>query len=130
MGRLDADTTGVLLLTNDGKLNHFLTSPKNHIVKTYHATLKHPADETLCYQLKAGVILHDDNETIKALSAELITPTLLAMKIDSGKYHQVKRMIAASGNRVEYLQRTTLGKLTVSNLQQGTWRLIQPSEII
>ena len=130
VGRLDADTTGVLLLTNDGKLNHFLTTPKNHIVKTYVATLKHPADETLCHQLTDGVVLHDDNETVAALSAQLRTPSELLLKIDSGKYHQVKRMIAACSNRVVHLQRTAFGKLTADDLPQGTWRIIQKEEVI
>lgn len=130
IGRLDADTTGVLLLTNDGKFNHFLTSPKNHIIKTYHATLKHPANNDLCHKLMQGVMLHDDNETVKALSAELITPTLLSMKIDSGKYHQVKRMIAACSNRVEYLERIAFGKLNLGNLKRGEWRLVCSSEIV
>lgn len=130
VGRLDADTTGVLLLTNDGKFNHFLTTPKNHIIKTYHATLKHPADDELCHKLVQGVLLHDDNETVKALSAKLITPSLLAMTIDSGKYHQVKRMIAACSNRVVHLQRTAFGKLTADDLPQGAWRIIQKEEVI
>ncbi|MBR7002550.1 MAG: pseudouridine synthase [Neisseriaceae bacterium] len=130
VGRLDADTTGVLLLTNDGKLNHFLTTPKNHIVKTYVATLKHPADETLCRQLTDGVLLHDDNETVAALSAQLRTPSELLLKIDSGKYHQVRRMIAACSNRVVHLQRTAFGKLTADDLPQGAWRIIQKEEVI
>ena len=129
IGRLDADTTGVLLLTNDGKFNHFLTSPKNQVVKTYHATLKHPADNDLCQRLIDGVLLNDEQEIIKALSAELITPTLLALKIDSGKYHQVKRMVAAAGNRVEYLERIAIGNITVGNLNRGEWRFILPSEL-
>ena len=130
VGRLDADTTGVLLLTNDGKLNHFLTTPKNHIIKTYHATLKHPADDELCHKLVQGVLLHDDNETVKALSAKLITPSLLAMTIDSGKYHQVKRMIAACSNRMVHLQRTAFGNLTTDGIKQGEWRIIQKEEVI
>ena len=130
VGRLDADTTGVLLLTNDGKFNHFLTTPKNHIVKTYIATLKHPADDELCQKLVQGVLLHDENETVKALSAKLITPTRLAMQIDSGKYHQVKRMIAAGSNRVEHLERTAFGNLTVGNLEQGQWRIVEKEEVI
>ena len=130
VGRLDADTTGVLLLTNDGKLNHFLTSPKNHIVKTYVATLKHPADETLCHQLTDGVLLHDDNETVAALSAQLRTPRELLLKIDSGKYHQVKRMIAACRNRVVHLERTAFGNLTTDGIKQGEWRIIQKEEVI
>lgn len=130
VGRLDADTTGVLLLTNDGQFNHFLTSPKNHITKLYHATLKHSANDDLCQQLMNGVLLHDENETVRALSATLLTPTLLALEIDSGKYHQVKRMIAACGNRVAQLHRQSFAKLTATDVAQGQWRLVSQTEIV
>lgn len=124
IGRLDADTTGVLLITNDGALNHRLTSPKYHIAKHYHATLKHPADPTLCRQLQQGVLLHDDNETVAAESAELIDATTLHMVISQGKYHQVKRMIAAAGNRVVALHRSQLQHWRVDDLPVGQWRFV------
>ncbi|MBR0128734.1 MAG: pseudouridine synthase [Neisseriaceae bacterium] len=130
VGRLDADTTGVLLLTNDGKFNHFLTSPKNHIVKLYHATLKHPADSHLCQQLMNGVVLHEENETVRAVSATLLNPTLLALAIDSGKYHQVKRMVAACGNRVAQLHRQSFAQLSAGDIPQGQWRLLSKAEIV
>lgn len=126
IGRLDADTTGVLLITNDGQFNHRMTSPKRHISKLYQVTLKHPADDTLCQQLMAGVLLHDDNETVAAAQARLTDPNTLLLTITEGKYHQVKRMVAAAGNRVEALHRLSFDHWTCSDLAPGEWRFIQP----
>ena len=111
VGRLDADTTGVLLITNDGQFNH-------------RVTLKHPADDSLCETLKNGVLLHDDNETVRAAEAVLENPTTLLMTITEGKYHQVKRMVAAAGNRVEHLHRDEFNGRTVENLASGEWKFI------
>lgn len=126
IGRLDADTTGVLLLTNDGQFNHKMTSPKHHIAKTYRVTLKHPANETLCTTLQQGVVLHDDNETVAAQHAQLHDEHTLIMTITEGKYHQVKRMIAAAGNRVEALHRLIFDQWDTQDLEAGEWRFIQP----
>ena len=126
IGRLDADTTGVLLITNDGQFNHRMTSPKHKVAKTYRITLKHPADDTLCSSLKNGVLLHDDNETVAAQEAVLQTPTTLLLTITEGKYHQVKRMIAAAGNRVAQLHRQQFGDWDTQDLAAGEWRFIQP----
>lgn len=127
IGRLDADTTGVLLLTNDGQFNHRMTSPKHKVAKIYRVTLKHPADQTLCDTLLQGVLLHDDNETVVADGAELSNPTELLLTISEGKYHQVKRMVAAAGNRVEQLHRVRFGEWDTQDLQAGEWRFIQPN---
>jgi len=124
VGRLDADTTGVLLITNDGQFNHRVTSPKHKVPKIYRVTLKHPADNSLCETLKNGVLLHDDNETVRAAEAVLENPTTLLMTITEGKYHQVKRMIAAAGNRVEHLHRDEFNGRTVENLASGEWKFI------
>lgn len=126
VGRLDADTTGVLLLTNDGQFNHKMTSPKYKIIKTYRVHIKHPAHETLCRILKTGVLLHDDNETVAAEQAELISNHELILTISQGKYHQVKRMIAAAGNRVTALHRLQFGNWDTQDLKTGEWRFIQP----
>ena len=126
VGRLDADTTGVLLITNDGQVNHRMTSPKHKVAKIYRITLKHPASDTLCSSLKNGVLLHDDNETVAAQEAILQTPTTLLMTISEGKYHQVKRMIAAAGNRVAQLHRQQFGDWDTQDLAAGEWRFIQP----
>ena len=125
VGRLDADTTGVLLITNDGQFNHRMTSPKHKVDKIYRATLKHAADPSLCAQLQVGVLLHDDNETVAAQAAELHDAHTLILTIREGKYHQVKRMVAAAGNRVEQLHRLQFGPWDTQDLQAGEWRFIR-----
>ncbi|UOO83196.1 pseudouridine synthase [Uruburuella testudinis] len=125
VGRLDADTTGVLLITNDGQFNHRVTSPKHKVAKLYRVTLKHPADEALCATLKQGVLLHDDNETVRAADAVLEHPHTLLLTITEGKYHQVKRMVAAAGNRVEALHRSRFGGWDTQNLAPGEWKFIE-----
>ncbi|STZ76558.1 pseudouridine synthase [Bergeriella denitrificans] len=124
VGRLDADTTGVLLITNDGQFNHRVTSPKHKVAKIYRVTLKHPADSSLCQRLTDGVLLHDDNETVRAAAAVLENPHTLLMTITEGKYHQVKRMVAAAGNRVEKLHRDRFGEWDTQDLAAGEWRFI------
>lgn len=126
IGRLDADTTGVLLITNDGQFNHRMTSPKHKVTKIYRVTLKHAADESLCNTLKTGVLLHDDNETVAASEATLTDEKTLILTITEGKYHQVKRMVAAAGNRVEALHRERFGDWDTQDLHAGEWRFIQP----
>lgn len=126
IGRLDADTTGVLLITNDGQFNHRMTSPKHKVAKIYRVTLKHAADENLCNTLKTGVLLHDDNETVAASEATLRDDKTLILTITEGKYHQVKRMVAAAGNRVEALHRERFGDWDTQDLNAGEWRFIQP----
>ncbi|EGV35834.1 ribosomal small subunit pseudouridine synthase A [Neisseria weaveri ATCC 51223] len=127
VGRLDADTTGVILITNDGQFNHRVTSPKHKIPKLYRVTLKHPADDSLCHILKNGVLLHDDEETVYAAEAVLENPITLLMTITEGKYHQVKRMIAAAGNRVEQLHRERFDTWDTHGLKPGEWTFIQPA---
>ena len=124
VGRLDADTTGVLLITNDGQFNHRMTSPKYKAAKLYRAGLKHPADETFCQSLKNGVLLHDDDETVQAAEAVLENPHTLLLTITEGKYHQVKRMVAAAGNRVETLHRLKFGEWSAEHLAPGEWQFI------
>ena len=124
VGRLDAGTTGVLLITNDGQFNHRLTSPKHKVPKLYRAVLKHAADEAFCQTLKNGVLLHDDNETVSAADAVLEDPHTLLLTITEGKYHQVKRMAAAAGNRVESLHRLQFGEWSAEDLAAGEWRFV------
>lgn len=126
VGRLDADTTGVLILTNDGQFNHRCSSPKYKLSKIYQVTLKHAADESLCIKLENGVLLHDDNEIVVASNAILSDPHTLMLTITSGKYHQVKRMIAAAGNRVTALHRTAFGSWTANDLLSGHWQFFDP----
>lgn len=122
VGRLDEDTTGVLLLTDDGALTHRLTHPKKHVSKTYRVTLKHAADPSICEKLIQGVLLVDDKETVCAKNCVLTNSNTLEMTITSGKYHQVKRMIAAAGNRCVSLHRLAFGSYRLPpTLKPGEW---------
>ncbi|MEO7115231.1 MAG: 16S rRNA pseudouridine(516) synthase [Caldimonas sp.] len=122
IGRLDEDTTGVLLFTDDGALVHRLTSPKRHVAKVYEVGCKHPVDTEQIERLRAGVLLHDENEIVRAAACEATGECSLRLTLTEGKYHQVKRMIAAAGNRVEALERSAFGEVRVDGLAPGDWR--------
>ena len=123
IGRLDEDTTGLLLITDDGQLNHQLSSGKRKVPKVYLATTKHPLDQTQIDQLLAGVLLHDEPEPIVAAAAEIVDGHTLRLTVTEGKYHQVKRMVAAVGNRVEALHRAAVAELELpADLKPGEWR--------
>jgi 16S rRNA pseudouridine516 synthase len=129
IGRLDEDTTGLLLLTDDGTLIHRLTSPKHHVPKVYEATCKHAMDQEQVERLLRGVVLDDDPLPVRAAAAELVTPTHLRLTLTGGKYHQVKRMVAAVGNRVLALHRSAFGGLTLSGVTAARqWRWIGSAE--
>lgn len=130
IGRLDEDTTGILILTNDGQLNHRLSSPKHKVPKIYLATTKHPVDAAQIAALLAGVTLHDDPLPVRADAAEALEECLLRLTITEGKYHQVKRMVAAAGNRVEALARVALGGLTLPpELKLGEWCWLEDADL-
>ena len=122
IGRLDADTTGVLLFTDDGALVHRLTSPKRHVAKVYEVRCKHAVDAVQVDRLVAGVLLHDENETVRAAACEATGERELRLTLTEGKYHQVKRMVAAVGNRVDALHRSAFGPVSVAGLAPGAWR--------
>jgi len=123
VGRLDADTTGLLLLTDDGALIHRLTSPKLHVAKVYEARCKHPLAPDTVARLLAGVVLDDDPEPVQAIACEETGESGLRMTLTEGRYHQVKRMVAAVGNRVEALHRSAVGGLALPDaLAPGQWR--------
>jgi 16S rRNA pseudouridine516 synthase len=129
IGRLDEDTTGLLLLTDDGTLIHRLTSPKHHVPKVYEVTCKHAMEPKQVEQLLRGVVLDDDPAPVRAAAAELVTPTHLRLTLTEGKYHQVKRMVAAVGNRVEALHRSAFGGLTLDGVAEPRqWRWISTAE--
>ena len=134
VGRLDQDTTGLLLLTDDGPLLHKLTSPKHHVPKVYEVTCKHPVTAAMCEKLLKGVVLDDDPAPVKADAAEPVGEggtTHLRLTLLQGKYHQVKRMVAAVGNRVEALHRSQIGHLTLpDDLTSGQWRWIEDSAVV
>ena len=130
IGRLDEDTTGLLLITDDGQLNHQLSSAKRKVPKIYLATTKHPLDQAQIDQLLAGVLLNDEPEPIAAAGAEIVGERLLRLTVTEGKYHQVKRMVAAAGNRVEALHRETVGELSLpGDLKPGEWRWLSSADL-
>ena len=128
VGRLDEDTTGLILFTDDGQLLHKLTHPKKKIVKVYRVTLKHPVTQKQIDTLLAGVILNGEKQLTKASQCNMVSDHVLELTISSGKYHQVKRMIAAVSNRVIKLERIKFGGLVLpEGLAPGKWTWI-PSE--
>src|SRR5690606_14567399 len=128
VGRLDEDTTGLLLLTDDGSLIHRLTSPKHHVPKMYEVGCKHAVDAAQVQKLLAGVTLLDDPAPVRAAEAAATGERAdglhgLRLVRTEGKYHQVKRMVAAVGNRVEALHRSAFGALELPpDLAPGQWR--------
>lgn len=130
VGRLDEDTTGLLLLTDDGQLIHTLTSPRKGVLKRYRVGTKHPVDAALVARLLEGVQLHDAPEPVQAVACEASGEHELLFTIGEGRYHQVKRMVAAAGNRVETLQRISVGRLELpADLAPGHWRWVDPQDI-
>lgn len=128
VGRLDVDTKGLLILTNDGKFNHAVTSPKRHVEKEYVMDLEHPLQEADIQQLYDGVCI--DDEISKALKIEQIADTQYAMVIDEGKYHQVKRMMHAVHNEVLGLKRIRIGDLYLDeSLDEGEYRALTKEEV-
>ena len=129
VGRLDEDTTGALLLTDDGALIHRLTSPKHHVPKVYEVGTKHPVDARQVDALLAGVVLDDDPAPVRAAACEATGPDALRLTLTEGRYHQVKRMLAAVGNRVERLHRSAFGAVRLDEtLAPGQWRWIGAAE--
>jgi 16S rRNA pseudouridine516 synthase len=130
VGRLDEDTTGLLLLTDDGALIHRLTSPRRHVPKVYVADCAEPVTPTQLQRLLDGVVLRDDPQPVRAAAAEALGERRLQLTLTEGKYHQVKRMLAATGNRVVALQRTRFGQLELpADLPPGHWRWIALTDI-
>lgn len=130
IGRLDEDTTGMLLITDDGQLNHVLSSGKRKVPKVYLATTKHPLEQAQIEQLLAGVLLNDEPEPIAAAAAEIVEPHLLRLTLTEGKYHQVKRMVAAVSNRVEALHREQIGGFKLpADLKPGEWRWLSAVDL-
>lgn len=131
-GRLDKDTTGFVLITDDGDFAHKILSPKNHIFKTYLARLEHSLSESDIKMLENGIILADGT-TLKEAKIEIIEQTetpLVEIMICEGKYHQVKRMFAAAGNKVVNLHRLKMGDLTLDErLKPGECREITREEL-
>jgi 16S rRNA pseudouridine516 synthase len=131
VGRLDQDTTGLLILTDDGALIHRLTSPKKHVPKVYEAETADPVDARQVASLLEGVVLHDDPKPVRAAACEITGERALRLTLIEGKYHQVKRMVAAAGNRVERLHRSRFGALELpADLEPGRWRWLDDPQCI
>ena len=130
VGRLDQDTTGMLLLTDDGAFIHRMSSPKKHVAKVYEVTCKHPVTQGMVDRLLAGVVLDDDPKPVHAAACSITGEHTLSLTLTEGKYHQVKRMVAAVGNRVEGLHRSRIGGLSLpADLAPGQWRWLTADEL-
>lgn len=129
VGRLDQDTTGLLLLSDDGPFIHHISSPKHHIPKTYHATTRHPITPEFLQKLRDGVLLHGEEHTLAASHVQQLGETQVEITIEQGIYHQVKRMIAAASNRCEALHRHAIQGLDLQGLAEGEWRYLDAAEV-
>ncbi len=130
IGRLDQDTTGLLLLTDDGQFIHRMGSPKHHVPKVYEVTTKHAVDSAQLARLLAGVVLDDDPKPVRAAACEAVDTHHVRLTLTEGKYHQVKRMLAAVGNRVEALHRSQMGSLAIpADMAPGQWRWLTTEEV-
>ncbi|MCH8544074.1 MAG: pseudouridine synthase [Alcanivorax sp.] len=129
-GRLDLDTTGLVLLTTDGQWSHRITSPNTHCPKRYRVTTALPLTAAAVQQLRAGVLLHDSPTPTRPAEVEQLADAELLLTISEGRYHQVKRMLAATGNRVTALHREAIGALSLDpSLEAGAWRFLSGSEV-
>ncbi|MEK9824821.1 MAG: pseudouridine synthase, partial [Methylotenera sp.] len=130
IGRLDEDTTGLILISDDGQFIHKMSSPKWKVPKIYEVSCKHPvSDEQIAHILK-GVQLVDEPAPIAALACEKISDHVIHMTLAEGKYHQVKRMVAAISNRVEGLKRIQIGRLKLpEDLKVGEWRWLTANDM-
>ncbi len=131
VGRLDQDTTGLLLLSDDGQFIHRMASPRHHVPKVYEAVLRDPLQPVQVQRLLDGVVLDDAPEPVRALQCEATGDHALRLVIAEGRYHQVKRMVAAAGNRVETLHRSRIGGLALpADLAPGQWRWLQSADLL
>ena len=129
-GRLDIDTTGLVLITNDGDWSHRITSPKHNKLKTYLVETQEPITEEALEQLRSGVQLHNEKDLTRPAKAEALATYSLRLSISEGKYHQVKRMLAAVGNKVVELHREQIGNIILDeNLASGEYRELKEGEV-
>ncbi|WCM94493.1 pseudouridine synthase [Acidovorax sp. NCPPB 2350] len=130
IGRLDQDTTGLLLLSDDGHFIHRMSSPKKSVPKVYRVHAKHGITPQQIERLLEGVALNDDPAPVRAAACTLIDEQLMDLTLTEGKYHQVKRMVAAVGNRVEALHRVSIGGLVLpGDLAPGQWRWLSAEDL-
>ena len=130
VGRLDQDTTGLLLLSDDGQFIHRMASPRHHVPKVYQV---HTVDAITAPQIEkllAGVVLDDDPQPVRAAACQALGSHHVALTLTEGKYHQVKRMLAAVGNRVQVLHRSSMGDLHLpADLLPGQWRWLTHNDL-
>jgi len=131
VGRLDHDTTGLLLMSDDGPFIHQQSSPKRHIPKVYVATTHDPVTPELIAKLLVGVKLHDEPSPLAAVTCRMLAPHQLEIVLEQGKYHQVKRMLAAAGNHCVALLRSQIGglKLDALGLTEGEWCYLDAAQL-
>ncbi len=132
VGRLDHDTTGLLLFSDDGQFIHRMASPKHHVPKVYDVTTSEPVTGEQIKKLLAGVVLEDDPKPVLALACrhKAGIPNQIHMTLAQGKYHQVKRMMAAVGNHVDALARSQIGALKLpDDLALGEWRWMSAEDL-
>ena len=129
-GRLDLDTTGLLLITDDGQWSHRITSPNYKQAKVYHVSLADDINDEAIAQLEAGIKLKGEDKATLPAEVEKLEGKTILLTLHQGKYHQVKRMLAAVGNHVKRLHRLQIGKIVLDDgLKAGEWRELSADEI-
>jgi 16S rRNA pseudouridine516 synthase len=130
VGRLDRDTTGLLLMTDDGRLLHRIVSPRSHLPKIYEATLARDLRGNEAELFASGkLMLESERAPLAPASLEVLEPRRARVTVTEGRYHQVRRMFAAAGNHVEALHRSQVGGLTLGDLESGKWRPLDNADI-
>ena len=131
IGRLDEDTTGLILISDDGQFIHRMSSPKHKVPKIYEVICKHKVTNEQIAHILKGVQLIDEDAPIAALACERISDNVIHMTLSEGKYHQVKRMVAAISNRVDALKRIQIGGLKLpDDLKVGEWKWLSEADML
>lgn len=129
IGRLDRETSGLLLLTDDGQVNHRITSPRTHLPKIYEVELANDLTGNEAREFASGtMLLESETEPLRPARLEVIDSRHVRLTLTEGRYHQVRRMFAAVGNHVVSLHRAAIGDLYLGDLGAGEWRVISPDE--
>jgi 16S rRNA pseudouridine516 synthase len=128
---LDQDTTGMLLLSDDGQFIHRMSSPKHHVPKVYELVTEDTLNEQVLQQLLQGVVLNDDSKPVKAAACALTGSHQMQLTLTEGKYHQVKRMLGAVGHKVVGLHRSRMGGMDLqTDLLPGQWRWLSAEDLL
>lgn len=130
VGRLDQDTTGLLLFTDDGQFLQALTHPKKHVPKVYQIQTVDPITDEQIQQLEQGVELRNEKGLFAATDVQRLAEHALKITVHQGVYHQVKRMLAAVGNKVERLHRAQVGQLVLNDLPEGDWLYLNEAQVV